>query len=132
MSKDDDLAFLRYFFRPYIPPFTMPIPETEKEYEKVYLSSGEIWLHLYQIFDRISLPNDIKKNMVELFSISDEVWIIYLSTIHKEPYKRVMMKDVVREKWKKIQRLANNIQNYVKTAPELKEKAPLISLSLKV
>ena len=123
MPREKDVDFLRTFFRLYVPPFTQPILQTKEKYEKVYLSSQEIWWHLHQMIDRVPLPFEIKKKMVELFAISKEVWIHYLVADGK-PFFHFKTNREVQDKWKKMQKLADQIMSYVRKTPELEEPLP--------
>lgn len=116
MTARDDIAFLSYFFRSYIPPFTKPMPMKEEEYEDIFLSAYEIWGHLRGDLDRMPLPYDIKKNMVDLFTFSKELWMTYL--LATEPYRHLILKSEIRDKWRKMEYLAKNIDSYYKSAPE--------------
>jgi len=123
MSREKDVDFLRTFFKLYVPPFTKPIPQTQEEYEKVYLSSQEIWWHLHQMIDRVPLPIEIKKKMVELFASAKEMWMYYLS-FYNRPFFHFKTNQEVKDKWKKMQKLADQIMSYVRKTPELEEPLP--------
>lgn len=120
MTEKHDMDFLKYFIRSYIPPYTKRAPNRKEEYEEIYLSADNIWVGLYKIIDRIPFPIDIKKNMIELFALSDEIWRIYLLTKHSVSYSAFMMKNEIRDKWKKIESLARNIEYYYENEPQFK------------
>jgi hypothetical protein len=122
----DNIDFLRMFFRSYIPPFIQAIPQAKEDYEKIFLRSQEIWGHLYRMIDRVPLPLDIKKKMIELFATSKEVWVLYLvADAHREHYLSFKMKREVQDKWRKMKGLAQQIENFVQRHSEFQEPTPL-------
>ncbi len=121
MARQDDLDFLRYFFRSCIPPFKNSLPGTEREYINLCAGSYEVWRSLEKILHRVSLPDEIKHDLAELFSTSRSLLMVYTITVHKTSYERLMMRQDMKDQWEKIQRLAQNIDNYAKASLELRE-----------
>lgn len=121
-TRDDDLAFLRYFFRSYVTPFTKHLPRNGEEYEDLTVGSYEIWrCCLRETLDTAPLLTHIKEKLSKLFTLCNEMMLAYFSKSHRESYQLIMAREEMQDMWRNMQRLANDIDGYVKATPELQE-----------
>ncbi len=81
MQKKDpktEKQFLKYFFKTYIPPFTGQIPMSEEVFKHIYLSADSVQIGFRQELDQYSFSDILKKKLMQLFALWDELWVKYL------------------------------------------------------